>query len=298
MPSSLAVKLSKWLTILLAVFLLEGCNLQSSPILYPKGPVAETERDLLYLASVIMLFTLLPVYLLTFWSCWRYRAGKGKGAYRPDWHKSIFVELFIWTGPLVIIVIIGVLVVVYTYRLDPYKSLSSEQQPLKVQAVAQNWKWLFIYPEQGVATVNELAFPSDRPLSLDITSDTVMTSFMIPALGGQIYAMAGMTTHLNLMAYEPGRYQGRNTQFSGRGFPNMVFDALSLSSNDFSGWINHVRRAGKPLNIPRYQQLIKPEMSHPVEYFSNVEPDLFNKILAKYTGQGDALPRQKANNLE
>ena len=297
MKSSCTVFLSKWLTILLALFLLLGCSMQSSPILYPKGPVAEIERDLLFLASVIMLFTLLPVYLITFWSCWRYRAN-GKGAYRPDWHHSILVELFIWTGPLVIVVVIGVLVVIYTYRLDPYKPLASDVKPFRVQAVAQNWKWLFIYPDQQVAVVNELAFPSDRPLNIEITSDTVMTSFMIPALGGQIYAMAGMTTRLNLKAYGPGSYTGRNTQFSGRGFPHMVFEVQSLSETDFDQWLNKVRNANNRLDDGRYQKLLKPEKKHPVEYYSWVEPNLFSRIIGKYTGANGALPLQKPRNLE
>ncbi|WP_201772687.1 COX aromatic rich motif-containing protein [Endozoicomonas numazuensis] len=297
MLSSRTVFLSKWLTILLALSLLLGCSMQSSPILYPKGPVAETERDLLFLATGIMLFTLLPVYLITFWSCWRYRA-KGKGAYRPNWHQSIFVELFIWTGPLVIVVVIGILVVVYTYRLDPYKSLADSEQAFRVQAVAQNWKWLFIYPDQQVAVVNELAFPCDRPLSIEITSDTVMTSFMIPALGGQIYAMAGMTTRLNLKAYGPGLYTGRNTQFSGRGFPHMVFDVQSLSEADFDQWLERVKTSNNRLDDVHYQNLLKLENKHPVEYFSWVEPDLFGRIIGKYTGAKGALPLQKPRNLE
>ncbi|WP_422137929.1 COX aromatic rich motif-containing protein [Endozoicomonas sp. ALC020] len=297
MKSVRTVFLSKWLTVLLAILLISGCSMQSSPILYPKGPVAETERNLLFLATAIMLFTLLPVYLITFWSCWRYRAN-GKGAYRPDWHKSIFVELFIWAGPLVIIVVIGVLVVIYTYQLDPYKPLVSDEKTFRVQAVAQNWKWLFIYPDQQVAVVNELAFPSDRPVNIEITSDTVMTSFIIPALGGQIYAMAGMTTHLNLKAFEPGRFTGRNTQFSGRGFPHMVFDVQSLSESDFTQWLDNVKKANKRLDSMSYQKLLRPETKYPVEYYSWVEPELFSRIIAKYTGASGALPLQKTGSLE
>lgn len=297
MKSCRNVLLSEWLAILLALLVLSGCSMQSSPILYPKGPVAETERDLLLLATAIMLFTLLPVYLITLWSCWRYRA-KGKGAYQPDWHKSIFVEVFIWAGPLVIVVVISILVVIYTYRLDPYKPLVTGEKAFRVQAVAQNWKWLFIYPDQQVAVVNELAFPSERPLNIEITSDTVMTSFIIPALGGQIYAMAGMTTYLNLRAYEPGRFSGRNTQFSGRGFPHMVFEVQSLSEGDFSQWLDKVKKANKRLDSISYQKLLKPERKHPVEYYSWVEPELFRQIIAKYTGASGALPLQKPRSLE
>lgn len=298
MNSRCTVCVSKWLTVLLVLVFMLGCSMQSSPILYPKGPVTEIQRDLLFLALGIMMFTLLPIYLITFWSCWRYRANGGKGPYHPNWHKSILVELFIWTGPLVTIVVLGVLVVIYTYRLDPYKALASDSEPFRVQAVAQNWKWLFIYPDQQVAVVNELAFPYDRPLSIDITSDTVMTSFMIPALGGQIYAMAGMKTNLNLKAYEPGRFVGKNTQFSGRGFPHMVFDAQSLTEGDFEQWLNKVRSADNRLDNQSYQKLLEPDIKHPVEYFSWVEPDLFRRIIAKYTGANGALPLQNPQNLE
>lgn len=249
------------------------------------------------LAVSIMLFVLVPVYLLTFWCCWRYRASKNN-CYRPQWHRDWRVELFIWTGPVVIIAIIGYLVVVYTYRLDPYRSLDSRDNVFRVQAVAQNWKWLFIYPDQGVAVVNELAFPSHRPLGLEITSDTVLTAFMIPALSGQIYAMAGMTTRLNLESYGPGHFIGRNTQFSGRGFPKMVFDVYAMSPADFKQWLEKVKTAGKPLDVQQYQKLISSEDGHPIEYFSAVEPDLFDRVIAKYTGKGRALPASKAKDLE
>ncbi|AMO56876.1 COX aromatic rich motif-containing protein [Endozoicomonas montiporae] len=293
--------LTTGLTIAFVVYVLTGCSFESSPILHPKGPVTETERDLMLLATGIMAFTLIPVYLLTFWCCWRYRADKN-GCYRPDWHKSWQVELFIWTGPVVIVAILGYLVYVYTYRLDPYKALDNQQNTFKVQAVALNWKWLFIYPEQNVATVNELVFPSHRTLSLEITSDTVMTSFMIPALGGQIYAMAGMTTHLNLQSYKSGRFTGRNTQFSGRGFAGMVFDVQALSRHDFERWLETVRRADNTLDSQQYLNLTQPDTHHPVEYFSAVTPDLFDKIIARYDEKADekssALPKPEPYNVE
>ncbi len=297
MKSAGVICLSKWLINILTIALLTSCSMQSSPILFPKGPVTETERELLFLAVLIMLSVLVPVYLLTFWACWRYRASKNN-CYRPQWHKDWRVELFIWAGPVIIIGIIGYLVVVYTYRLDPYRSLDNRANIFRVQVVAQNWKWLFIYPDQGVSVVNELAFPSHRPLSLEITSDTVLTSFMIPALGGQIYAMAGMKTRLNLESYKPGHFIGRNTQFSGRGFPKMAFDVYAMSPADFSQWLEKVKGAKKVLDVQQYQQLISSEKGHPVEYFSAVEPELFNRIIAKYTGKGRPLPLLKPDNLE
>ncbi|CAM3502679.1 COX aromatic rich motif-containing protein [Parendozoicomonas haliclonae] len=280
------------LMMLCGLVVLSGCSLQSSPLLYPKGPVASTERELMLFAIAIMLTVLIPVWGLTLWCCRRYRKG-GKGEYRPDWCSSTLVECGVWGGPLIIILLIGYLVVVYTFRLDPYKPLtvhSTDTTPFPVQAVALDWKWLFIYPELGIATVNELVFPQSRPLALEITSDTVMTSFMIPALGGQIYAMAGMTTHLNLIADQPGTFTGRNTQFSGTGFPQMYFSAKALPDKAFEDWLGTVRNASSMLNSAHYHQLARPNKSYaPVEYFSSVDTDLFNHILARYSAPSTAL---------
>jgi cytochrome o ubiquinol oxidase subunit 2 len=156
--------------------------------------------------------------------------------------------------------------------------------------VAQDWKWLFLYPEQGIATVNELAFPSARPLSLRITSDTVMNSLMIPALGGQIYAMAGMETRLHLLADEPGRFAGRNMQYSGDGFANQYFVAIAMSDQDFAAWVAKVRQSEGSLDAAAYERLAEPSELHPVTYYAAFEPDLFARIIAKYAPAGPGGP--------
>ncbi|MCP4384745.1 MAG: cytochrome ubiquinol oxidase subunit II, partial [Hyphomicrobiales bacterium] len=180
-----------------------------------------------------------------------------------------------------------------THGLDPYKRLSSSVDPLEVEVIAQDWKWLFIYPEQKIAVVNELVFPSGTPLNLRITSDTVMNSFFIPALGGQIYAMAGMQTQLHLLADEPGRFVGKNMQYSGDGFADQYFEAIATSQTDFDDWVAKVRQSPDKLNAAAYRVLANPSSKHPVTYYSAVEPELFDKTVVKYS-RNLAQPEQAA----
>ena len=261
---------------------LTGCGLNTAPILNPKGPIAETERDLLFTAFGLMLIVVIPVIIMAFWFAWRYRASGGKGKYTPDWAYSAKIDAVFWLVPALIIACLGYLVWTYSHKLDPYRQLSSSETAVKVQVIAQDWKWLFVYPDYGIASVNELAFPSSRPIALEITSDTVMNSFMIPALGGQIYAMAGMTTKLHLLADEPGTFTGRNTQYSGDGFSDQHFLAHALSDDDFDAWIAKARQSQRSLDAAAYTTLAAPSVAHPVEYFSGFEPGLFDRILSKY----------------
>ncbi|MEM9222114.1 MAG: ubiquinol oxidase subunit II [Pseudomonadota bacterium] len=266
----------------LLLAILTGCGLADAPIVSPKGPIALEERNLLYTAFGLMMIVTVPVFILTFWFCWRYRASRPRGAYTPEWGGSWRFEAVIWTVPAVIVIVLGVMLWTTTHRLDPYKALGDGNDAFEVQAIAQDWKWLFIYPELGTATVNELAFPADRPLRLKITSDTVMNSFMIPALGGQIYAMAGMKTQLNLIASEPGVFKGRNTMYSGDGYATQYFNAHALSDTDFAAWSQKVKDADKNLDARTYVELVMPSVSNPVTYYSSYEPGLFNIVLLKY----------------
>src|SRR5215204_2770031 len=261
--------------------LTSGCGLMEAPIINPKGPIAEAQRDILFRGLAIMLIVVIPVFVLTFWFAWRYRASNTMSLYEADW-MSAKVDAIIWVVPALIVISLGVHVWVYTHKLDPYKLLQSSVEPVEVQVVAQDWKWLFIYPAQGVATVNELAFSSEVPLRLKITSDTVMNSFFIPALGGQIYAMAGMQTQLNLRANEPGRFVGRNTQYSGRGFSDQHFAAIAMTPLDFDVWIKQVGLSPKKLDAGTYAELAKPSAAHPVVHYSRVESGLFDGIIRKY----------------
>ncbi len=278
-----------------AVLLTGGCGLADAPILDPKGPIALAERDLLFTAVAFMLVVIVPVFALTFWFAWRYRGSAKNSRYDPDWSYSARIDAVVWLVPALIVVALGVLLWINTHRLDPYKPLASVGPVLEVEVVAQDWKWLFIYPEQRIATVNQLAFPSGTPLSLRLTSDTVMNSFFIPALGGQIYAMAGMVTRLNLLADSPGRFTGRNSQYSGAGFSDQQFEAIALSQEDFDVWVAEVKQSTERLDAASYRALAEPSRKHPVTHFSTVEPALFAKVVAKYR-RGQAHTGQAAAN--
>lgn len=269
--------------------LLGACSM---PALTPKGPIARAERELLFDALALMMIVAIPVFIMAFVFAWRYRTSNRKAHYTPDWSFSLGLEALVWLIPALIIVALGYLVWTWTHRLDPYQPLASSAQATEVQVVAQDWKWLFIYPEQEIAVVNELVFPSEAPLSLDVTSDTVMNSFYIPELGGQIYAMAGMRTQLNLLADEPGTFRGRNTQYSGDGFPHQHFQARATTREAFDEWVDAVRQSGQPLDAEAYDKLAEPTIRHPVAYYSGVGPDLFQDIIEKYAARSaDAGPQ-------
>ena len=261
--------------------LLSGCGLPNAPVANPQGPVGLAERNILFRAFGIMMIVVIPVFIMAAWFSWRYRATNARARYQPEW-LSNKVDAVTWILPALIVIAVGVHVWIFTHALDPYKPLDPPAKPLEVQAVAEDWKWLFIYPEQGIATVNEIAFPAGTPLTLRITSDTVMNSFFIPALGGQIYAMAGMQTQLNLLASEPGHFVGRNTQYSGSGFADQHFAAVAMTTEDFDAWVAKVKQSGTALDEAAYTELAKPSSKVPVTYYSSVEANLFDKIIATY----------------
>lgn len=274
-------RLLPWLAAASLVVLLTGCTFENAPIIDTKGPVGAWQRDILFRAFGIMMIVVIPVFAMAAWFSWRYRATNTKARYDPNW-MSNKVDAVTWIVPAIIVAAIAVHVWIFTHSLDPYKPIESENKPIEVQAIAQDWKWLFIYPEQGVATVNELAFPSNTPLTLRITSDTVMNSFFVPALGSQIYAMAGMQTQLNLLAYEPGTFVGRNMQYSGDGFADQHFEAIAMTQGDFDAWVEDVKGATTKLSDETYQELAKPSIDHPVTHYSTVAEGLFDRIVLKY----------------
>lgn len=276
-----------------AALLAGGCDLSNAPVLDPKGPIALAERDLLFTAVVLMLIVVIPVFVMTFLFAWRYRASNTKARYTPDWTYSVAVDAVVWLVPAAIVIALGTLLWRNTHKLDPYRPIDPSVQPLQVEVVAQDWKWLFIYPAQGIAVVNQLVFPSGTPLSLRITSDTVMNSFYIPALGGQIYAMAGMQTRLHLLADAPGRFTGRNIQYSGSGFADQHFEAMATSPDEFNAWVAKVKQSPDKLDVAGYRALAVRSMGHPVTYYSAVAPGLFDTIIAKYSG-GQAHTHQQA----
>lgn len=267
-----------------AVIALGGCGRDQVPVIEAQGPIALTERNLLFTAAALMLIVIIPVFVMALWFTWRYRASHPDAPYTPHWSYSGRIDATVWLVPAAIVVVLGYLVWTYTHRLDPYRPLVASRAPLRVEVVAEDWKWLFIYPDQKIAVVNQLVFPSDRPLSLRLTSDTVMNSFYIPGLGGQIYAMAGMQTRLHLRAAGPASFVGRNTQYSGIGFPDQYFAVHAVSAASFRTWVARVKRSPKTLDAAAYAALAKPSVRFPVTYYSAYEPGLFDRIVHKYTG--------------
>lgn len=263
---------------------LSGCALSDYPIIDAAGPIAEAERALMIDATLLMLIVMIPVYVGLAYVLVRFRAGRARGPYAPDWTFDRRVEAAVWGVPAIIIVVLGALTWTKTHALDPARPLAGQGSPLHVQVVALDWKWLFVYPDQQVASVGELVFPAGRPLRLTLTSDSVTNSFLVPALGGQIYAMPGMTTELNLLADRTGTFEGENTQFSGEGFPQDRFAARAVTPEAFGAWLAAAKRSPRHLDGGSYVALAKPGRSAPAILYSYVEPALFSGIVAKYEG--------------
>ena len=284
-PFDLNIIMKKlWITLLL----LPGLAQASWALLDPKGPIAADEKQLILTAFALMLIVVIPVIIMTFAFAWKYRASNTAATYAPKWDYSHQVEAVVWLVPAVIVLILSTLVWRSTHELTPEKPLVSAVKPLTVQVVAMNWKWLFIYPEQGVASVNELVIPVGTPVQFLITSDSVMNSFFIPRLGGQIYAMAGMQTELNLQADEPGTYRGLDTQFSGAGFSGMHFETQATSLEAFEHWVKDTRKGRLVLDDTRLKQLEVPSEDVTPTRFSRVTPQLFESILQKYAPNAGA----------
>ena len=265
---------------LAAALLASGCD--RAVVLNPKGPIADAERGLLFDAFSVMMLVVVPVIVMAFVFAWRYRASNRNARYAPTWAYSARIDAVVWLVPALIVIAVGVLVWRSTHKLDPYREIASDTLPLDVQVVAQDWKWLFIYPEQGIAVVNQMAIPSGRPISLRITSDTVMNSFYVPALAGQIYAMAGMQTRLQMLADTQGKFVGRNTQYSGGGFSDQYFEVWATSPADFDAWVAKAKQSSDKLDTAGYARLAEKSRRNPIAYYSAVEPRLFDSIIAKY----------------
>lgn len=273
---------TRWLgagTALLAT-LLSGCK---GGILDPKGPIGADEKSLILTATFLMLLVVVPVILMTLVFAWKYRASNSAAVYTPKWAHSTKIEVVVWTIPVIIVIGLAILAWETTHKLDPYRPLESDKAPIKVDVVALNWKWLFIYPDLGIATVNQLAFPKDTPVNFRITSDVAMNSFFIPQLGGQIYAMAGMETKLHLLANEAGSYDGMSANYSGAGFSGMKFKAIATETpEDFQAWVAKVKAQATPLDAQAYLALSKPSENNPPAYFTAAEPRLFDAVMHKY----------------
>jgi cytochrome o ubiquinol oxidase subunit II len=284
--------------VLLAVLFLAGCSDSRLTFLDPHGPVAAAQRAHLIAVVLMVMIVVLPVLVLTPWFAWRYRRRNASTPYRPHWSFSWPLEIAIWGIPMAIVAVLSVWLWQGTHALDPYAPLPSDKEPLRVEVVGYDWKWLFIYPDYGIASFGRLAFPADRPLAIDLTSATVMQSFFIPALGSQIYAMAGMVTHLNLKADAPGHFLGENTQYNGDGFQEQRFSATAMTLADFKAWSAHVKASGIPLTPATYRviaqrstvanmrkALAAGDMPPGTVYFTDVPPDLFHDIVQAFHGR-------------
>jgi cytochrome o ubiquinol oxidase subunit II len=276
------------------VLLLSGCD---AVLLSPSGDVARQQRDLIIISVVLMLIIIIPVIVYTFIFAWKYRESN-KAAhheYDPNWNHSTVLELLIWAAPLLIIIALGAVTWTSTHKLDPYRPLDriSKGQavapgvkPLVVEVVAMDWKWLFVYPEQGIATVNEMAAPMDRPIQFHITASTVMNAFFVPSMAGMIYAMPGMETKLHGVMNKTGNFEGMSANYSGPGFSDMRFVLHSMSDADFDAWVAKVKAGGENLGREDYLKLAKPSEKEPVRYFHGVDPGLYKAILNRCVAPG------------
>ncbi|QNR00433.1 cytochrome ubiquinol oxidase subunit II [Pseudomonas oryzihabitans] len=261
---------------------LTGCSPLQHGFLAPAGLAASGERDLLLWIVGLALVVVLPVILLTPLIVWRYRHGNTRAAYRPRWEFSWLLDVFAWGVPALIVAVLAFLVWTRTHSLDPYRSPTPGEAPLEVQVIGLDWKWLFLYPEQGIATVNELVLPAGRPVQLRLTSDTVMQSLLLPRLGGQIYAMAGMQTQRYLQVPAPGQFEGRNAQYSGEGFQDQHFPIRVLAEADFQAWTRQVGQAREALDCAHYQVLARPGTLEQAAEWRLTQPALFAWVLARY----------------
>ncbi|HUW54100.1 MAG TPA: ubiquinol oxidase subunit II [Rhodanobacter sp.] len=272
--------------------LLGGCSMV---LLNPAGDVALQQRNLMIASVILMLLIIVPVLIAIGVIAWRYRASNKRAEYDEDWDHSTQLELMVWAGPLLIIIALGAMTWIGTHQLDPYRPLSriahdhplpAGVRPLQVEVVSLDWKWLFFYPQYGIATVNQLAAPVDVPIDFKLTSATMMNSFFIPDLAGQIYTMPGMQTVLHAVINKPGNFKGFSANYSGHGFTDMRFRFLGLNEQGFQQWVAKVKAAGGNLDRQAYDTLSRPSRAEPVHYYARYSPDLYQRILNRCVDPG------------
>lgn len=251
-------------------------------VLNPQGGVAEQQRDLIMLTTALGMIVIVPVFIMLFVIAWRYREANTTARYTPNNDHSKWLETVWWGIPIIIILVLSGITWVTTHQLDPYKPLASDKQPLKIQVVAMQWKWLFLYPDQRIATVNEVRFPEDTPIEFELTADAPMSAFWIPSLGTQTYAMNGMSSKLHLQANHAGEYRGSNTNINGEGYADMDFTAIAMTQGEFDLWVKDDAEPDNPMDIDAYELLALPTRDVPIEIYELRDVDLYNKITAKY----------------
>jgi cytochrome o ubiquinol oxidase subunit 2 len=267
------------LGILLAV-LLQNKNIA---LLNPKGMIAQEQLILMFIASGLMLLIAVPALTMLYFTAWKYRESNTKAEHEPSKRHNKSLVLAMWLVPAVFAVVLSVILIPATHRLEPNKSIASDKEPVTIQVVAMRWKWVFIYPEQNIATVNFVQIPEDTPVKFELTADEApMTSFWIPNLGGMLYAMTGHDNPLHLIADTPGDYPGSSAEINGEGFAGMRFTARASSQQDFDQWVQKMKRSPAVLDAAEYDKLLEPSESHPAAFYSSTEPDMYGKVLKKY----------------
>lgn len=273
-----------FLTILLSVVALTLLGLvfhygDTIAMLNPKGLIAFKERDLMIIATVLMLIVIIPVFILAIAMAWEYRATNKEAAYTPNWDFNLTAESIWWGFPFIIVIILSFVTWQSSHELDPYKPLQSSIKPLRIQAVALQWKWLFIYPEQKIATLNYLQIPQETPINFEISADAPMNSLWIPELGGQIYAMPGMKSKLHLIADDVGDFRGSSANISGEGFAGMTFTVKSTTQEEFDKWVKDAQQSSKSLDQKTYEKMAKPTSYDPEATYKLEKQDLFDWIV-------------------
>jgi cytochrome o ubiquinol oxidase subunit 2 len=273
-----------WAASIFAPLTLGGCK---DGILSPIGPIGEAERVILFDSLAIMLAIVVPTVIATLVFAWWFRASNPRATYLPNWSYSGRLELLVWSVPALVVLFLGGIAWIGSHDLDPARPLSSTTKPLDVNIVALDWKWLFVYPQQGVASINELVVPAGTPLRFRITSASVFNVFFVPGLGSQIYAMNGMVTTLNLQADKPGTYPGLSAHFSGDGFSNMAFNLQAVSQDQFEGWVAATRQTGPRLDEAAYRTLLRQSLDARPTTYREVQPGLFDAITMQKLPPGD-----------
>ena len=271
---------------------LSGCHLV---LLHSAGAVAARQSHLMIASMFLMLLIIVPVLVAVAVIAWRYRASANPPDYDPDWEHSSTLELVVWAAPLMIIIALGAMTWIGTHQLDPYRpvdhadyphSVAPGVKPLRIEVVSLEWKWLFLYPDYHIATVNQVAAPVGVPIQFHLTAATMMDSFFVPAIAGQIYTMPGMQTVLHAVVDRPGSYRGFSANFSGSGFTDMRFRLLGMSAGDFARWVARVKAGGGDLNRTAYLRLAAPSRAEPVHTYATFSPDLYSRILDRCVEPG------------
>jgi len=273
----------RWFVVAPLPLLLTACHWA---VLDPRGPVGQADRTILIDSLAIMLAIGLPTILATFAFAWWFRASNTRARYRPDWEFSGAIELVVWAIPTMVIILLGGVAWIGSHELDPAKPLSQREAPVEIQVISLDWKWLFIYPQEGVASVNQLVVPAGVPLRFSLTSASVWNVFFVPQLGSMIYTMNGMRTQMNLQADEPGTFRGLSAHFSGDGFSDMHFAVRAVRADEFDAWVKGTRGVGPTLDGTAYTALTRQSTNLPPSTFGAVAPELFAQVVSQTLAPG------------